>query len=399
MPLVSEIATGASFERSAKENTLADRATRVFRIISDVPGVAPNIQATCGVFIGNPHPENGNIYCTSFRFAYEDDSRVVILATFEYQATPASSSDKKDKKEQPPEVRPANWTTSTALIETPVYKWRPRTDVNTWGAEKEAANAAGDIYEGIAQLTGMVNISITQEFSTDPTEFNEYCGYINEDEITLGSLVMAPHTVMFRGVQSQPYVESYGDTFFRGWKATYEFAYKKNRTKIAVPTAAVPGSGFGPGFEEKEVDLGWDIAVPQSGHNVLAFDPATAAQDDDVFGQPLLHGDAQATDPAPAGMPSAEVMRRYAGVVIPPADGGYLLPQDVNPGNRMPAMLKIFSYEGGNKGCSQARASSPIPLNPNGRPRNETADPKVLVYGYQVQPSINFANTLGLRLY
>lgn len=402
MPQVSEITSGSTFSRSSEAGRLADQTTRVFRVISDAPGASVDVQAACGVRIGDVHPQNSNVYCTAFDVAYDGDSRIVLLVTFNYQATPSSSSDRQDQKSQPPDVRPANFTTSTALIETPIYKWRPRTGVTQWGSETAATNAAGDMYEGIAQLTGMVNIQIVQEFSTDPTTFNEYCGYINDEEITLGTLVMAPHTVMFRGVQSQPYAETWGNLFFRGWKATYEFAYRKNRTKIIVPRPGVPDPGFGPGvpdgIEEKEVDLGWDIAVPQSGHNVLAFDPKQAGTDDDIFGQPLLHGDASAFDPAPAGMPATAIMQKYAGVVIPPADGGYYLPKDVTAGGRMPAMVKVFSYENGNKGCSQARASSPIPLNPNGRPRKESANPKVLVYGYQIQPSVNFTTTLGLRL-
>ena len=60
-------------------------------------------------------------------------------------------------------------------------------------------------------------------------------------------------------------------------------------------------------------------------------------------------------------------------------------------------MVKVFEYEDG--GVSQAPSASPIPLNDNGRPRINTANPKVLVYGYQVQPSINLTQTLGLRLY
>lgn len=380
MPTVSEISLGSTFERSAERDTVADQSNRVFRVITDVPGASVDVQTLCGVKIGDVHPSNPNIFCSSFGVQYDGDSRVVLLCTFNYRSEAAASGDPQN---QEPGTRAANWTTSTSLIDTPVYAWRPRLSESEWGATLlPAVNPAGDMYDGIAQLTGMVNISITQEFSTDPTTFNQYSGYINDEEITLGSLVMAPHTVMFRGVQSQPYVETWGNIFFRGWRSTYEFAYKKNQTKIAVPGPANT-------FTEIPVDLGWDIAVPASGFNVKAFDPNAPNNDDDVFGQPLRHGDAQSADAN---------MRQYAGVVIPPAGGGYLLPASVSAGDRVPAMVKVFSYENGDKGCSQARASSPIPLNPDGRPRKESATPKVLVYGYQVQPSINFTQTLALRL-
>ena len=51
-------------------------------------------------------------------------------------------------------------------------------------------------------------------------------------------------------------------------------------------------------------------------------------------------------------------------------------------------MIRVFDYEDG--GTSQVPSASPIPLNDNGRPRIDTADPKVLVYGYAVQPEMNF---------
>lgn len=381
MPTVSEISLGSGFERSAERDTIADRTNRVFRIITDVPGASVDVQSICGIRIGDVHPSNPSIFCSSFSVQYDGDSRVVLLCTFNYLTEAAASG--VDPKSQEPGTRAANWTTSTSLIETPVYAWRRRLSGDQWEtALSPAINPAGDMYDGIAQLTGMVNINITQEFSTDPTTFNQYSGYINEEQITLGSLEMAPHTVMFRGVQSQPYVETWGNSFFRGWRSTYEFAYKKNQTKIVAPGAANT-------FTEISVDLGWDIAVPASGFNVKAFDPKTPNVDDDVFGQPLRHGDAQSSDAN---------MRQYAGVVIPPAGGGYFLPEGVDADDRVPAMVKVFSYENGDKGCSQARASSPIPLNPDGRPRKESATPKVLVYGYQVQPSINFTQTLALRL-
>ena len=364
MPQFSEITSGTTFSRSAEAGTVADQTTRVFRVISDAPGAAVDIQTVCGIRIGDVHPQNPNVYCTSFNVAYDGDSRMVLLATFSYQTTPGGGQNQQDPKSQPPEIRPANWSTSTALIESPVYRWRPRSGTNSWAGEEPAMNTAGDIYEGISQLTGMVNISITQEMQTDPTINNQYSGYINDEQITLGSLVMAPHTVMFRGVQSVPYVETYGGLLFRGWKSSYEFAYKRNVTKINPYNLVGDAAAI-------DVDLGWDIAVPVSGHNVIAFAPPGDANDD-PYGQPLKHSQ---------------------GTIVPT----WALPVGVSPGDKVAAMVRVFEYENG--GVSQSRASSAVPLNRNGRPRKQTADPKVLVYGYQVQPSINFTTTLNLRLY
>jgi len=103
---------------------------------------------------------------------------------------------------------------------------------------------------------------------------------------------------------------------------------------------------------------------------VIAFAPPGGA-DDDLFGQPLKHAQ---------------------GRVVP----AVMLPSGVNPGDKVRGMVKVFEYEDG--GVSQLPSASPIPLNDNGRPRIHTADPKVIVRAYQVQPSINLTTTMKLRL-
>ena len=344
-----------------QDGSVADSQTRVFKIILSQPNEVIDPQTHCDIRVGDQHPINTNIVCKSFDIRFDGESRSVMVVTFNYESSAHASG--QDQNNQPPELRAANWTTSTSLIETPLYNWRPRIGVQQWGGlEIPAVNPAGDIYDAVTRLTSMVNISIEQFSVLDPTRFNLYGGYINENVMTLGSLWMDPHTVMFRGVSSQPHIESWGGEIRRGWKSTYEFAYKRNLTKIMIP-----------GANEQEVSLGWDIAVPQTGFNVSAFTPP-GENDDDRFGQPLKHGNGR----------------------IEFDNGDPVLPLNVTDGEKVRAMVKVFEYENG--GVSQAPSASPIPLNDNGRPRKNTANPKVLVYGYQVQPSINLTQTLQLRL-
>ena len=356
--LVSEVVTGSQFTRSMQDGSVADSQVRVFKIILSQPNEVIDPQTHCDIRVGDQHPINTNIVCKSFDVRFDGESRLVMVVTFNYESSAHASG--ADQNNQPPELRAANWTTSTSLIETPLHNWRPRIDAQQWGGlEIPAVNPAGDIYEAVTRLTSMVNISLEQFSVLDPTRFNLYGGCVNEEEMTLGSLTMAPHTVMFRGVSSQPHVESWGGQIRRGWKSTYEFAYKRNQTKIMIP-----------GRGEREVDLGWDIAVPQTGFNVNAFAPPGGGNDD-VYAQPLKHS---------------------AGRIVPVL----ALPVGVTPGEKVRAMVRVFEYEDG--GVSQAPSASPIPLNDDGRPRINTATPKVLVYGYQVQPSINLTQTLELRL-
>jgi hypothetical protein len=89
---VTEISQGNQFSRSANEGQLADSATRTFRVLLNSPSEVFDIQASCGVFVGDPHPTNPNIYCASFDAKYEGDTRMVLVATFNYQSA-ATASD------------------------------------------------------------------------------------------------------------------------------------------------------------------------------------------------------------------------------------------------------------------------------------------------------------------
>lgn len=359
--LVSETTSGTQFTRSMQDGSVADSQVRVFKIILNAPNEVVDPQVHCNIRVGDTHPVNTNITCKSFDVRFDGESRLVMIVTFNYESQAHSSQQNQNDK--PPELRAANWTTSTSLIEQPVYSWRKRTQIHEWGDIVQAANPVGDIYDAATMLTSIVNISVEQPEVLDPTVHNMYGGYINDEAIRLGNLVMLPHTLMFRGVQSQPYVESWRGSFFRGWKSTYEFAYKRNETKVFVwPVGAIP------------IDIGWDIAVPQTGFNVKAFTPP-GGEDDDAFGQPLRHANGR----------------------IEFDNGDPVLPMNVTDGDKVRAMVKVFSYEDG--GVSQAPSASPVPLNDDGRPLKSKPNREVLVYAYQVQPSINLTQTLGLRLY
>jgi hypothetical protein len=359
---ISEITSGTQFSRSSNDGQLADAQTRAFRIIKVSVDEVVDIQAACEVRIGDQHPYNTNIYCVSFDARFDGDSRMVIAVTFNYQTTAGpGGSGGQDPKSQPPDVRPANWTIGSALYEIPLRSFfAKRTGAGEWGGGGPARNPARDMYEGVTAFDALVTISITQLEATDPTRHARHVGAINKENITLGSLSMPPHTVMFRGLSCQPTVESWGSLFFRGWRCTYEFAYKANDTQIHL------GQNGEDGYQT--VELGWDIALPQTGLNVLAFAPPGDARDE-LDAQPLKH------------------------------EGGKILafralPTEINPGDRVRGMVKVFDYEDG--GATQLPCAQPIPLNDNGRPRSVNLEP--LVYGYQVHRDIDLTATLGLRL-
>jgi hypothetical protein len=366
--LVSEITDGVGFSRSSEEGTIADEQARVFRVLLNAPGELFDIQQECGVYIGDELRPGAKVYCTSFDARFEGSSRMVLLCTFQFRTTPSaeSSGGGQDPKSVPPDVRAANWTTSTSLMEVPVSVWSKRNAVNGgWETPKPAVNPVGDIYDGVTALAPVVTISITQFNVIDPTINLQYAGYVNAEVINLGNLRMIPGTVLFRGVSYQPTLESWGaGGVYKGWSATYEFAYRRNTTEVTIAGVVL------------EADIGWDVAVPVTGFNVRAFAPNAVAADEDVYGQPLRHN---------------------RGKIVPPL----LLPDGIDAGDRVRAMVKVFEYEEG--GTSQLPSASPVALKLNGRPlkthdaNGNLVNPPI-VFAYQTQPRIDLTKTLGVRL-
>jgi hypothetical protein len=264
--------------------------------------------------------------------------------SFNYQSTPSAgaSGGGQDPRAVPPDVRPPNWTTGTSLAEKPVTNRR---------------NPAGDIFDGIVELTPVISISATVFEPEDPLRHNDRAGEVNKFQLTIKSLLMEPRTLMFRGVSCQPAVESWGDLLYSGWNATYEFLYKPNSTEVFIP-----GVLANPGIVQIE-QIGWDIAVPQTGFNVITFNPAAPNADQDPYGQPLEFDDDGAVQTNPLA-----------------------LPQGLAVGSKARAMVRIpFS-----KKFSLNPSASPIPLNLDGTPRINTANPPVIVLRTQVQDESDF---------
>jgi hypothetical protein len=288
---------------------------------------------------------------------------MVILATFNYASTPSADSSGgggggADPRSQPPEERPANWYTNTSLMEVPAFFWTKITSVNNNPSVGliPIHNPAGDLYDGVTTVKPITTITIEQWEPTDPNGLNQFAGRTNNEPITLGSITMPRRTVMFRGVQCRPRNDTHGGVLYRGWDCTYEFLFKRNEGY------AISGGVY------LLQDVGWDVLQPQSGFNVKAFNPPGGA-DQNVFGQPLkLSSENQIAEPL-------------------------ALPDGIAAGDKVRAMIRIASGEK----SSQRPSAQPIALNDDGTPRIDTANPKVLVYRYQVTEEMDFKQ-FNLRL-
>lgn len=365
---VSEITEGVGFSYSSEQGQVAAEQPRVFRVVLSYPGELINIEDTCGVRIGDELRAGAGIFCTSFDARFEGTSRLVLLCTFRFRNTADAASSKggQDPKNQPPNLRPADWSVSASLAEVPVYTWL-LTDPETGVPQGNAVvpkNAAGDRFDAIAKYEPIVTISVQHWETDDPTRFVGAVGRVNDADYEVGNMNCPRHTLMLRGISSQAAVESWGGQTYRGWNTTYEFAYRTNRVR-----------GLWNGFGNPVVDasIGWDIAVPETGFNCLAFVPAGALPEEDIFGQPLKHENGKIVDPEQ-------------------------MPDNVAVGDKMRAMVKVFEYEDG--GVSQAPSAQPIPLNENGTPRKsfgpDAADPPVIIKRYLIYGEFDF-NEFALR--
>lgn len=349
--MVTELAQGNSFGRSAEGGNLADQAQRVFKIILNSPNESVDIFQAIGVNIGDPYSGNNPIPCVSIEGRADGESRLVRIVTASYRTTVGDDGGGQDPGTQPPDVRPANFSTSTSLYEAPAYSWITYPGGTT---SDPVANVLGDPIDGVTRMEAITTIRVTQFSATPGTIFSVHCGTINKEQMNLGGYLSCdPHTVLFRGVEATPHVETFGSTVYRGFMNSFEFAYRANFV-------------FGKG------NCGWDATPLHTGFNVKAFAPGGNNGDRDPYGQPLKYKDYELVKPL-------------------------ALPDDVSAGDKVRAFVKIVNFENGK--VSQQPSAQPVALNEDGTPRNtETAYPKVIIWRRQVQPDINLTQTLNLRL-
>ena len=363
----TELTQGQAFTRSSEDNGLNDTSQRVYKVILNHPAEVFDPQAFCGVYVGYRHPFNLNQVCFSFDAKFDGDSRMVAIVTFNYKsfATAAASANQPDPKTIQPEIRPANWSTDTSLMDIPSSTWR-ECDLATGqetGAWSCPRNPAGDRYEGVTKMVPITTIRIDQYEPTDPMRWTSEVGKINSKVMTVGSRSFALHTVMLRGISSKPHVETFQATTFKGWTATYEFVYKANVVILEDPAG---GGGT------TVVEAGWDHLQILEGLYVKNDVAGLARADTDPYGMALAHA-------------AGEVITTLA------------LAAGMN-GKRTRAMVAVPSADG-RGGVFQRPATAPIPLNADGTPRDVyTGNLRPLIKRYQKQDSVDFVSKLGLRL-
>lgn len=349
--LVSQLAQGNSFSESSENGRPAYTATRTWRVILTDPNETWSPSDAVGVNIGSPYLDSNPIPCVSVEARADGDSRVVRIVTATYRATPGVDPV-TDPKTLEPELRPANYSVSTSLQEITAWGGKPVRN-NVSQAWTPAVNPVGDLYDGVTRLEPVVNIQIEQFSYFDETNKMGLVGYVNSDDFFFSSLTIGVHCCMLQGMASNPVVERFGESIFRGFKVQYTFAVRRHDT--------ITRDGYGP--------VGWDLAIPQTGFNIV--NSGFLRSDVDQEAMQWEHEDGK--------------VKMLAGLPVERAKG--------TEGKKVRAMVAVPA---GNGGYVQRPASQPVALNDDGTPRNTlTQNPRVLINRACLQPEMPFTNNFG----
>lgn len=350
--LVKELPQGKAFSRSAEGGTLADTATRVWKIVLNTPNESFDLSSAIGVQIGDALDSVNPIPCVSIDVKGDGESRMVRIVTAQYRSSAMVDGEGGTGLPDPmlvmPDIRPANFSTSTSLYEMPAAKWK------NYGSQDWTAcvNPAGDRVEGIVKLEPITTIRVTQFNYLPGTVFANRVGYINSSAMSLGGYAnYEPNTVMFRGVEAQPHVETFGTVTYRGFMNSYEFAYRQNWV-----------FGFGA--------CGWDQLVILEGYNCIATTPNQVSTTLDNYAMPL---------------------ERVEG-------GGFVTPLKLAKGVSSDIKVRAHVLVATGEYAGQNPSAMPVALNEDGTPRKISGTTEPLLKRKQTQPDIDLVNTLGLRI-
>jgi hypothetical protein len=348
--LVSELAQGKSFSRSADGGQLADQATRTWKILLNAPDEAFIISDVIGVNIGDPLGSANPIPCVSLDVKADGESRLVRIVTAQYRSNPGVGGT--DPKLQEPTIRPAMYSMTTSLTEIAAWGGAPVTG-GVSGSWVPAVNPVGDLVDGVTRLEPVVNINIDQYSSSDMSNMLAYCGYVNSDPFTFSSLSVGVHCCMLQSISSNAVVEQFGETTFRGFKVTFGFAVRAHWTLTRD------------GFQA----IGWDMAVPQTGFN--------------IYNTGLSRGDVDQ---------KALVLEHKLGKVYL-VGGTFPVLAIGTEQQKARAMVTVPAMDDG--GYLQRPSAQPVPLNDDGTPRSPSANPRVLINRICIQPEMAFGNNFS----
>lgn len=351
MARVSELQTG-EFTSSSDGGVQAFSAKRQWRVVRDSPDEVININTVIDVNIGDPYSSANPIPCISVDAKRDGSSRLVQIITATYKTTPGgvggggSGGGGSDPRSSAPQVRPAMYSMSSSLQQVAARGGYILTENGLVGPGT-FTNSAGDIVDGMTRLEPVVTINIDQYSFTDQSNLLQYVGHINSDQFTFNALTIPTHCCMLQSISAKGHVENFGNSIFRGFLVSFQFAYRKHVCEeISVG----------------DTSIGWDSPIIDSGYNIINTGLNSAQTEQEHLN--LEHEDMQVAQPQQLATGTDGVKCRAA-IVIAGQDGGMV----------------------------QRPAAQPVALNADGSPRSRSLQPRV--FRAQTQPEVTFGNNFS----
>ena len=209
--------------------------------------------------IGTEHPNRPGLYASRYRVVQPPDIAKHTLDVYvEYTAT--------------------DYSTETIPGTTPSEDVEQETQILEWGwddgtAEKELTtdvvdgrsvlNSAGDPFESVPMHT-TPSPTFTKVFrSTSRLNYWDYVCKVNEQEMTIGNVTCAAHTLLC-SVSERMIV---GQTNYP-YEYTVHLRYKTNIVKGTIKTGDSPSSIQ----DNATLEVGWDVAIIDAGMRALDSD-------------------------------------------------------------------------------------------------------------------------------
>lgn len=395
--------------------------TRKFKIVKDSPGEIFSIPTLLGLDIGSSFPGvgNENITVVSIEDEPDDESRMSRLVTVTYES-PSNSGQASGgggsgggggssggSAPSAPNVRPPNVAVDSSFEMIPSNNWI--VNPTNLAAQNNiiAFQPSGEIVEGLTRPARSVVFTITQFVDTDPLALSDLVGHVNNATFTLKGEQFPARTLLLKSISSRPVVQEFQGQQYAGWTYSIQIAYRSNKQwVVADESAAHP-------WVNSEQEIGWDMAVPLRGLNVLNDAHLTGG----VFTYPIdptawnlynteqggLKLSAQGVGPVPIPVAGATMSAWWAGTRFP-TPGSDAGPITSNTCYQQYGRAQVVRQTSTGM-WEQADAAQPVPLNPDGSPRARwnlanngifPAEQAILAYRRGIYPHTDFAQ-LGIR--
>jgi hypothetical protein len=402
MATVYEMPHGTSGKSGGTGSLSAVTYMRKWKLIKAAPNEVYNAPQAIGVDIGSQFPGDTVATCVALDDQPDGDSRMVRIITARYESPQNTGKrDNENDNNLAPDVRPPRLGIDSSFEMAPTNQWVKNPAAATAAQEEVTAfHPNGELVSGLMKPVRSITFTYTQFNSADPSALAGDVGKVNSAPFVIQGVTYPKRTLLLKSVSSKPTVTDWGGSKYAGWTTTVQIAYRENFQWVIDETLAEPWSNV-------KTEIGWDMAVPLKGMNVLN-DDSTYPTDSNGYNllNTELNGvvvDAAGPIPYEVGPLGQQLGAFWAGTTFP-QKGSYANADESLSVKKQIGKAQVIRQTSAGT-WEQTDSNEPIPLNPDGTPRlryNKAIDglfppeQAILAYRRSTYLEFDFA-TLGLR--